>query len=58
MKVLRRDPPRPRPDSRMDRFEEAFTPWRWSAARLPGFALVNVAVAAGIAAGFDPQPLA
>jgi hypothetical protein len=58
VKILRRDPPRLRPDSRMDRFEEAFTPWRWSAARLLGFALVNVAVAAGIAAGFDPQPLA
>ena len=58
VKVLRRDRPRLRPDSRMDRFEEAFAPWRWSAARLLGFALMNVAVAAGIAAGFDPQPLA
>ena len=56
VKVLRREPPRLRPDSRMERFEQAFTPWRWSPARLLGFALVNVAVAAGIAAGFDPQP--
>lgn len=58
VKVLRRHRPRRRPDARMDRFEEALTPWRWSAARLLGFALVNVAVAAGIAAGFDPRPLA
>ena len=58
VKALRGEPSRAPVDSRMDRFEMAFTPWRWSAARLLGFALVNVAIATGIAAGFDPQALA
>ena len=57
VKVLRDESHRFPAESRMDRFELAFTPWRWSPARLLGFALVNVAVAAGIAAGFDPRPL-
>lgn len=33
-------------------------PWRWSVLRLLGFAVLNVAVAAGIAAGFTPRALA
>ena len=57
VKVLRRDPRRFPPETRMARLGEMFTPWRWSPGRLGGFALVNVAVAAGIAAGFDPRPL-
>jgi hypothetical protein len=57
VKVLRQDPPRFPPDSRLARLGETFTPWRWSAGRLAGFAVLNVAVAAGIAAGFDPQAL-
>ena len=32
-------------------------PWRWPAYRLVGFALLNVAVAAGMALAFEPQPL-
>lgn len=32
-------------------------PWRWPAYRLVGFALLNAAVAAGVAAGFHPHPL-
>lgn len=30
-------------------------PWRWSATRLLGFALMNAAVATGIAVGFTPN---
>jgi hypothetical protein len=56
VKVLRGTPRRVPAESRMERFEEAFTPWRWSAARLGGFALLNMALAAGIAAGFVPRP--
>lgn len=58
VKVLHRDPPRFPPDSRLGRVVETFAPWRWSAARLGGYAVVNIAVAAGIAAGFTPRPLA
>ena len=36
---------------------ERLLPWRWSLGRLLGFALLNAAVAAGIAVGFDPQVL-
>ena len=32
-------------------------PWRWSVLRLLGFALMNAAAAAGIAAGFTPRAL-
>ena len=32
-------------------------PWRWSVPRLLGFAVLNVAAAAGIAAGFTPRSL-
>ena len=32
-------------------------PWRWSAPRLLGFALMNGAAAAGITVGFVPRPL-
>ncbi len=32
-------------------------PWRWPAYRLVGFAVLNLAVAAGVAIGFSPQPL-
>jgi len=32
-------------------------PWRWPAYRLVGFALLNGAVAAGVAIGFQPHPL-
>jgi len=32
-------------------------PWRWPAHRLVGFAVLNAAVAAGVAIGFDPRPL-
>ena len=32
-------------------------PWRWSVLRLAGFALLNAAAAAGIAAGFEPRAL-
>ncbi len=56
VKVLRRDPPRYPPDSRPGRIAETSAPWRWSPARLAGYALVNGAVAAGIAAGFTPRP--
>ncbi len=58
VKVLRDDPPRFAPDFGVGRIGESFAPWRWSAARLAGYALVNLAVAAGIAAGFTPRPLA
>ena len=34
-----------------------FVPWRWSVLRLVSFAVMNVAAAAGIAAGFTPRPL-
>ena len=37
---------------------ERLAPWRWSVARLSGFALLNAAAAAGIAAGFTPRALA
>ena len=57
VKVLRGTPRRVPAESRMERFELAFTPWRWSAARLGRFALLNMALAAGIAVGFDPRPL-
>lgn len=33
-------------------------PWRWSAYRLAGFAVLNTSVAIGIAIGFSPHPLA
>lgn len=36
---------------------ERLLPWRWSLGRLLGFALLNAAVAAGIAVGFAPQAL-
>ncbi|HJV09600.1 MAG TPA: hypothetical protein VJ653_07955 [Acidimicrobiales bacterium] len=55
VKVLRDDPPRFPPDGRLARIGETFTPWRWPAGRLAAYALVNVAVAAGIATGFDPR---
>jgi hypothetical protein len=32
-------------------------PWHWRAGRLTLFAAINVAVATGIATGFDPRPL-
>lgn len=32
-------------------------PWRWPAHRLVGFAVLNAAIAAGVAFGFDPRPL-
>ena len=32
-------------------------PWRWSVLRLVGFAVMNAAAAAGIAAGFTPRVL-
>lgn len=32
-------------------------PWRWPAYRLVGFAVLNAAVAAGVAVGFHPHPL-
>lgn len=32
-------------------------PWRWPLYRLAGFAVLNLAVAAGIAVGFNPHPL-
>ena len=32
-------------------------PWRWSVLRLVGFAVLNAAAAAGIAAGFEPRAL-
>ena len=32
-------------------------PWRWSVLRLVGFAVLNVAAAAGIGAGFTPRAL-
>jgi len=57
VKVLRDDPPRFPSDSAWARIGESFAPWRWSPARLVGFAVVNVAVATGIAVGFDPRPL-
>ena len=34
---------------------EELLPWRWSAVRLLVFAFTNAAVAAGMAAGFQPQ---
>ncbi|HSH62052.1 MAG TPA: hypothetical protein VK988_20865 [Acidimicrobiales bacterium] len=37
------------------RMAEALTPWRWSTARLLGFAVLNAALAAGIGAGFTPR---
>ena len=40
-----------------DRGHSHWRPWRWSPWRLLGFALLNVSVAGGIAAGFDPRPL-
>ncbi len=39
------------------RIAERLAPWRWSVARLSGFALLNAAAAAGIAAGFTPRAL-
>lgn len=38
-----------------NRAAQALLPWRWSASRLAGFALVNAAVATGVAAGFTPK---
>ena len=38
-----------------ERIAERLLPWRWSLGRLLGFALLNTAVASGIAAGFTPQ---
>lgn len=35
----------------------ALAPWRWSVLRLVGFAVMNAAAAAGIAAGFTPRVL-
>ena len=32
-------------------------PWRWPAHRLAGFAVLNAAIAAGVAIGFNPRPL-
>jgi hypothetical protein len=32
-------------------------PWRWPTVRLVGFALLNSAIAAGVAIGFQPHPL-
>jgi hypothetical protein len=32
-------------------------PWRWPATRWVGFAVLNAAIAAGVAVGFDPQPV-
>jgi hypothetical protein len=46
IKIVRRDRPRFPPDGRLARIGETFMPWRWSAPRLAGYALVNVAVAA------------
>lgn len=38
------------------RFAVLVVPWRWDAGRLLGFAALNVAIAVGIAVGFDPLP--
>lgn len=45
------------PASQRERMEEALVPWRWSVLRLLGYALLNGAVAVGIAAGFTPRDL-
>lgn len=39
------------------RIAERLVPWRWSVPRLLGFALLNAAAAAGVAAGFSPRAL-
>ena len=39
------------------RIADRLAPWRWSVSRLLGFALLNAAAAAGIAAGFSPRAL-
>ena len=36
------------------RWERAFVPWTWPTFRLIGFAVLNFAIAAGIAVGFSP----
>lgn len=39
------------------RIADRLVPWRWSVARLLGFALLNASAGAGIAAGFTPRAL-
>lgn len=52
---LRGEPRSARSPSRRYRMAEVLTPWRWSTARLLGFAVLNAALAAGIGAGFTPR---
>ena len=51
------DPSPTAPPLYRHRIAERLAPWRWSVARLSGFALLNAAAAAGIAAGFTPRAL-
>lgn len=48
---------RGRPEATYDNEAVFAPPWRWPAQRFLGLAVLNLAVAAGIAVGFDPRPL-
>ena len=47
----------PRSEKRRGPWTDAFAPWRWPPYRLVGFAVMNIALAAGIALAWDPPVL-
>lgn len=48
---------RGRPEATFDNESVFAPPWRWPAHRFVGLTVLNLAIAAGIAVGFEPRPL-